>query len=73
MTELYDYHFAVWPDEENPRWHKPIFDLFRLLNTRCVMEFTEHDFNNFREDLFKLGFTLREIGRSLHQPLEIIL
>jgi hypothetical protein len=42
---------------------KAVFKLFELIKSRVVMEFTERDFNNFREDLAKVGLTLREIER----------
>jgi hypothetical protein len=63
---LYDYCFAVWPDETSPRWNRAAFDLFRMLGTRVVLEFTERGFNDFREDLAKVGLTLREVERAPH-------
>lgn len=74
MDVKYDYTFAVWPDETNPRVraYTAIFCLFRHMNTRSTMEFTEREFNDFREELFKVGLTLREIERVPHCDPETV-
>lgn len=58
----YLYSFCVWPSET---WgfHKPLFELFRTINTRVEMEFTVEAFEMFRSQLNHDGFTLREISR----------
>ena len=58
------YSFSVWPEEQHPRWTRPVFDLFRMMYTRTVEIFTEREFNDFREELAKCGLTLREVERS---------
>lgn len=71
----YDYSFSVWPDETSARLKdcRAIFDLFRMLNGRIVMDFTEREFNDFREELAKVGFTLREIERQpFHTPETVL-
>lgn len=75
QSAIYDYGFTVWPDETSPRMkdNRSIFDLFRHMAMRQVMEFTELEFNDFREDLSKVGLTLREIERSVHTEPETVL
>lgn len=65
-TTVYDYGFCVWPDEECRRWTKAAFELFRMLNVRVTMEFTERSFSDFREELAKMGLALREVERVPH-------
>ncbi len=67
-STVFDYGFVAWPDEASPRIvaNKAVFNLFQIMMSRVVMEFTERDFNDFREELSKLGITLREIERSPH-------
>ena len=69
----FDYSFSVWPDEESPRWNRAAFDLFRMLTARVVMEFTERAFNDFREELAKVGLALREIERTPHHSPQTVL
>ncbi|MBX9581006.1 MAG: hypothetical protein K2X87_11915 [Gemmataceae bacterium] len=66
----YEYRFNVWPDEESPRWNTAAYDVFRMLGGRVVaLDFTEREFNDFREDLSRVGLTLREIERvPFHSP-----
>lgn len=58
----YAYSFSVWPDES---WgFKPaLFDLFKMLNSRVEMVFTEREFERFRSELNHDGLTLREVER----------
>ncbi len=65
---IYDYSFAVRPDPTHPRMRpcRAAFDLFRFLDYRPMMEFTERAFNDFREELAKVGFELLEIERVPH-------
>ena len=65
---VFDYGFSVWPDETSPRMRtsRAVFDLFGNLNARSLMQFTERAFNDFREDLAKVGLTVREIERAPH-------
>ena len=63
---VYDYAFTVWPDEESHRWNPSCYELFRMLAGRVVLEFTERQFNDFREGVAKAGLTLREIERQPH-------
>lgn len=74
QNTVYDYAFTVWPDETSPRMcsNKAVFRLFKFLTSRCVMEFSERDFNDFREELAKVGLTLREIERAPHlEPIGV--
>jgi hypothetical protein len=69
----YEYSFSTWPDEECSRWNRATFALFKMLTGRIVMEFTERAFNDFREDLAKVGLTLREIERVPYsQPVTVL-
>ncbi len=43
--------------------------LYSMLSRRLVMEFTEREFNDFREELGKVGIALREIERAPHLEL----
>ena len=58
----YVYTFSVWPDET---WgfDRAIFDVFRLMRRRVAMPFTEEEFEAFRSQLGRHGFTLRGITR----------
>lgn len=72
---VYDYGFSVWPDETSPRMRasRAVFDLFRHIMTRSVMPFTEREFNDFREEISKVGLTLREIERVPHlEPVGVV-
>ena len=72
---VFDYSFCVWPDEASPRnrANSAIFALFHHMMMRQVMEFTELEFNDFREELSKVGLTLREIERVPHlEPVGVI-
>lgn len=71
---IYEYTFSVWPDETSPRMRscRQVFDLFRMMLSRVVMEFTEREFNDFREEISKVGLTLREIERIPHQIPESV-
>jgi hypothetical protein len=50
-----------------------MYKLFEALNTRLVMEFTEEEFELFREALNQHGITLREIERYPYHPRERVL
>jgi hypothetical protein len=67
-STVFDYCFTVWPDDESPRMrsNRAVFDLFGMLRSRVVMEFTEKSFGDFREEIAKVGMTLREIERQPH-------
>lgn len=62
---LYEYGFVVWPDETSPRMKAcpAVYELFRHIQTRSTMQFTERAFNDFRDRLATVGLTLREIER----------
>lgn len=62
----YDYEFVVWPAEGH---EPPIYEVFRNTN-RMVMQFTQDDFNGFRDSLGREGFTLREVTRTPSQEPE---
>ncbi len=71
---VYDYGFTVWPDEISPRMREndSVRTLFHHMSMRQVMEFTERQFNDFREELAKVGLTLREIERVPHlEPMAV--
>lgn len=72
---IYEYEFAVWPDETSPRWNRAVYDVWRAgrLHGIIVMEFAEREFNDFREELAKCGLTLREIARRPHVEAEPVL
>ena len=64
----YTYSFSVWPDE-GWRFERPVYDLFRVLEPRAAMDFTEPEFERFRSGLSHGGLTLREIERiPFHEP-----
>ena len=65
------YEFSVWPAERG--FNKAIYELFRHLSTRIAMEFTEEEFDLFRDALNGHGITLREIGRVPYHEPEIVL
>lgn len=69
---VYDYSFSVWPDEESPRMTAApaVFTLFRVIQPRALMEFTERGFGDFREELARVGLTLREVERVPHHEPE---
>jgi hypothetical protein len=71
---VFDYCFSVWPDETSGRMvgNGAVFPLFRAIRSRVVMEFTEREFNDFREELAKVGLTLREIERAPHLDSELV-
>lgn len=67
-TRKYTYEFSVWP-AETWGFKRAMFDLFRMLNGRVEMPFTEAEFERFRSELNHDGFTLREIERvPYHEP-----
>lgn len=64
----YAYTFSLWPDET---WgfDRALFDVFRLLQTRVEMNFSEEEFEAFRSQLSHHGFTLRAVVRApYHEP-----
>jgi hypothetical protein len=68
----YNYTFSIWPDEGYGH-NRELFDVFRLLNTRVEMTFTEFEFANFRTKLSGDGFTVRAITRVPWQSPEVVL
>lgn len=69
---VYDYCFCVWPDAASRRWNRSVFALFEAMKFRIVLEFTERGFNDFREELSKVGLALCEIERSPHlEPVPV--
>lgn len=71
MDKKWVYEFSVWPAEKT--FNKAVFELFRHLNTRIAMEFTENEFNIFRDSLNCHGLTLRDIGRvPYHKPESVL-
>ena len=67
----YVYEFSVWPAERG--FCKAIYVLFEALSRRVAMEFTEEEFDLFRESINQHGITLREIERVPHHEPEIVL
>ena len=64
----YTYSFCVWPCED---WGftRAVYDVFRMLNGRMALDFTEAEFETFRSSLGRSGFSLREIERvPYHEP-----
>lgn len=74
MTGLYDYSFAVWPDETAPcnKGKDALYELFRYLNHRIVVTYAERAFNDFREELAQCGLTLRGVERAPHLESESV-
>lgn len=70
----WEYSFTAWPDETSPRNKQcpEMFQLFKLMANRIVLEFTEKEFNDFRENLSKVNITLREIERIPYQVPEYV-
>lgn len=58
----YVYSFVVWPDET---WTHPraLFDYFRVFRRRTELTFTEPEFEQFRSEMGRAGYTLRECTR----------
>lgn len=65
------YEFTVWPAEQG--FCKSVYDLFDHMMTRVQMEFTEEEFEFFRESINQHGLTLREIERVPFQKRETVL
>jgi hypothetical protein len=72
MIMKYVYTFTIWPSED---WgfSRPLFDLFRILNTRVELPFTEEEFEKFRSALSHDGFTVRAIVRVPYNKPEVVL
>lgn len=70
---LWDYEFSVWPCEELARWNSSTYKLFALMASRTEFTFTEKEFADFREDLFKVGLDMREISRKRSRDPETVL
>jgi len=68
----YVYSFGVWPDEQLERT-SALCELFRMLDTRIEMNFTQVEFERFRSEVLECGITLREIQRVPYVKPEIIL
>ena len=71
---MYEFTFSVWPDETSPRMRNcpSVFSLFKLMTNRVVMEFTDKGFADFREEIAKVGLTLREIEKiPHHHPISV--
>ncbi len=68
----YVYTFTVYPHEDW-RFKRALFDVFRLLNTRVEMPFTQEEFEDFRSRLSHDGFTVRGIVRVPYYAPEVIL
>lgn len=68
----YVYTFSIWPHE---KWGfcRDLFDVFRLINPRVEMPFTEAEFEMFRSRMSHDGFTLRAVVRVPHQEPEVII
>lgn len=69
--QVFDYEFQVWPDETRG-FCCEVFDLFKMLGTRVVFEFTEAEYCKFKVRLGKDGFTLREVTRTPHYEPEAV-
>lgn len=67
----YTYSFCVWPQEAFG-FSAAYFDLFRMLDARVMLEFTEAEFAAFRADLLRHGLTLREVERWPHHEPEAV-
>jgi hypothetical protein len=67
----YAYTFSLWPDEA---WGfgRALFDVFRLLETRVEMPFTEAEFESFRSRLSHDGFTTRAVVRVPYREPEVV-
>lgn len=63
---VYDYSFSVWPDPRSSRWSRAACLLVNIIDGRQMKEFTERQFNDFREKLAKMGLELRNIERAPH-------
>ena len=70
-TMKWVYEFSVWPAEHG--FCKSVYVLFEQLMTRVQMEFTEEEFEFFRESINQHGITLREIERFRYQEKETVL
>jgi hypothetical protein len=68
----YLYAFSVWP-AETWGFDRALFDVFRLLNTRVEMPFTQAEFESFRSRLSHDGFTMRAVVRTPHREPEVVL
>lgn len=66
---IYTYSYAAHPDPRSPQWNRAAFELFRHAIIRTEDQYTEREFNDFREELSKCGIELCEIERwEYHEP-----
>ena len=72
--KIYDYSFSLWIDESrhNGMPIHAVCECLRMGMSRCQMEFTESQFNAFRDHIGICGFSLREIERTPHIEPEVI-
>lgn len=66
------YSFSVWPDETRTT-DPAVYALFEFLGGRIEVEFTEEEFQRFRQGLENHGLALHEIERVPYQQPEAIL
>jgi hypothetical protein len=68
----YVYTFWLWPNN-GQGLDSALLKVFRLLDTRVTMFFTEAEFKAFRSELSSDGFTLRAIRRTPYSEPEVVL
>jgi hypothetical protein len=68
----YVYTFSLWPND-GQGLGSALLKVFRLLDTRVTMSFTEAEFEAFRSELSSDGFTLRAIRRTPYSEPEVVL
>lgn len=70
-TEAWVYEFSVSP---KPEFHPPaMYELFELINPRISIEFTEEDFDQFRDELSESGLVLSNVTRTPYFEAEVVL
>lgn len=68
---VYDYTFTLWPDEAKQHC-RPLYDVFRLINTRVELTLTAGEFAAMRDQLEGAGYTLRAVVRVPHHAPEAV-
>jgi hypothetical protein len=71
LTERYDYSFVVWV--ASGAFAKcPRLGVLFAQYPRVTMTYTPQEFEEFRASMAEVGFALRHIYRTPHQPEEAV-
>ena len=67
----FSYSFNVWP-KEGAGFNQSVYELFRAMNPRVQIDFTEAEFERFRYELSQHGLSLREVERIPYADPELV-